>query len=503
MRNYLRFALDLAWVGLSPFLALFIRQNFNPAIDQLLGLSSYAFLCAMVAVFVILVARLPQRPWRYASLDDALRVMAAVTIILALALPTSFALNRLEGVARSLPAIQWLLLIAGMVGTRVAFRLGYERLSRRAITPQRPETPFEHVLIVGASNLTELYLRSVAEYAPAHIAIVGILSQKEALHGRFMGHKVLGAPDEIQKVLADLEVHGITIDRIVVTQSFERLSGEAQKALTSVEASSDIKVYWLVENLGLRQGNVPAAGDAEGIVASVVETDQRVSLARYHRVKRVIDVIVATCIIVVLAPVIAVVALIVATDVRFPVVFWQQRPGRFGRPFRLFKFRTMRSAHDTDGYRIPDAARCSRVGDFLRRSWLDEFPQLYNILVGEMSFVGPRPLLPLDQPRDRDLRLLVRPGLTGYAQVKGGRDLSPENKAALDAWYIMNASLWLDTKILLRTLRILISGGQLNGLACQAARGTEPMRTVVAVESAPTLLTDLNRLSASEASQAP
>src|SRR5262249_8772718 len=149
-----------------------------------------------------------------------------------------------------------------------------------------------------------------------------------------------------------------------------------KKALTSVEVSSDIKVYWLVENLGLRQGNVPAAGDAEGIAASVAETNQRVSLARYHRVKRVIDVIVATCLIVVLAPVIAVVAMIVATDIGFPVVFWQQRPGRFGRPFRLFKFRTMRAVHDVDGDRIPDALRCSSIGNFLRRSWLDELPQL-------------------------------------------------------------------------------------------------------------------------------
>src|SRR5262245_26456994 len=140
MRNS-RFALDLTWVGLSPFFALFIRQNFYPAIDQLLGLNFYAFLCATIAVFVILFARLPQKPWRYVSLDDALRVMAVVTIILALALPAGFALNRLEGVARSLPAIQWLVLLAGMVGTRVAFRLGYERLSRRRVTPERPERP--------------------------------------------------------------------------------------------------------------------------------------------------------------------------------------------------------------------------------------------------------------------------------------------------------------------------------------------------------------------------
>src|SRR5262249_34948979 len=144
MRNYLRFALDLAWVGLSPFVALFIRQNFDPSIDQLLGLRLYAFLCAMAAVFAILLARLHEKPWRYASLDDALRVMAVVTIIVALALPASFALNRLEGVARSLPAIQWLLLIAMMVGTRVAFRLGNERLRRRRpITPQGSETIFE------------------------------------------------------------------------------------------------------------------------------------------------------------------------------------------------------------------------------------------------------------------------------------------------------------------------------------------------------------------------
>ena len=115
-----------------------------------------------------------------------------------------------------------------------------------------------------------------------------------------------------------------------------------------------------------------------------------------------------------------------------------------------------------DGNRISDQLRSSNIGNLLRRSRLDELPQLYNILLGEMSFVGPRPLLPVDQPQWQNSRLVVRPGLTGWAQVNGGRDISPEDKAALDIWYIVNASLWLDISILLRTLVMLVLGERVN-----------------------------------------
>jgi lipopolysaccharide/colanic/teichoic acid biosynthesis glycosyltransferase len=186
-------------------------------------------------------------------------------------------------------------------------------------------------------------------------------------------------------------------------------------------------------------------------------------------------------------------AVLVAFDIGFPLVFWQQRPGRHGRPFRLFKFRTMRAAHDAGGNRVPDQLRSSNIGDFLRRSRLDELPQLYNILLGEMSFVGPRPLLPVDQPQWQKSRLLVRPGLTGWAQVNGGRDVSPEDKAALDIWYIMNASLWLDIVILLRTLVMMVLGERANRSAVQAAHATlEKTRTRWAAKSLPTLVPDAN-----------
>ena len=118
----------------------------------------------------------------------------------------------------------------------------------------------------------------------------------------------------------------------------------------------------------------------------------------------------------------------------------------------------MAAAHDRQGNRIPDEKRQSATRRFLRRTRLDELPQLYNILVGEMSFIGPRPLLPVDQCKEHNLRLLVRPGLTGWAQVNGGRDISPEAKSALDVWYVRNATLLLDLKIVGQTFGMLIRG---------------------------------------------
>src|SRR5262249_3669200 len=129
-----------------------------------------------------------------------------------------------------------------------------------------------------------------------------------------------------------------------------------------------------------------------------------------------------------------------------------------GRPFRLYKFRTMRAAHDSEGLRLSDSERVSKVGNALRRLRFDELPQLYNILRGEMSFVGPRPLLPRDQSAATRARLLVRPGLSGWAQVVGGRNITPVEKAALDVWYVCHASLVLDIEIVLRTIPLIFGG---------------------------------------------
>jgi lipopolysaccharide/colanic/teichoic acid biosynthesis glycosyltransferase len=182
----------------------------------------------------------------------------------------------------------------------------------------------------------------------------------------------------------------------------------------------------------------------------------------YWRIKRIMDIVGAACLLVVAMPFAVLIAMLVATDIGRPAIFWQERPGVGGRPFKLFKFRTMSDAHDTQGGHIPEDERLSAVGRFLRRTRLDELPQLYNILIGEMSLVGPRPLLPADQCPAYAARLLVRPGLTGWAQIIGGRNISAADKAALDVWYGHNASLALDLKILLRTIPIIFFGERVN-----------------------------------------
>ncbi len=171
--------------------------------------------------------------------------------------------------------------------------------------------------------------------------------------------------------------------------------------------------------------------------------------------KRSFDIVVAAAALVLLAPLLLVIALLVRWRLGSPVLFAQVRPGLGGRPFRLVKFRTMTDARRADGTPAPDAERLTPFGRFLRSTSLDELPELYNVLVGDMSLVGPRPLLmeylPLYNAHQRR-RHEVRPGITGWAQVNGRNAISWERKFDLDVWYVDNASFALDLKILWLTV---------------------------------------------------
>lgn len=175
----------------------------------------------------------------------------------------------------------------------------------------------------------------------------------------------------------------------------------------------------------------------------------------YRGVKRVLDMLVAGAGLVVLSPVLALVALAVRLRLGSPVLFRQQRPGLHGEPFTLFKFRTMRDANDDDGNPLPDGIRLGAFGRFLRTTSLDELPELWNVLRGDMSLVGPRPLLmeyvPLYRP-EQARRHDVPPGLTGWAQVHGRNAVTWGERLALDEWYVDHRSVRLDLEILLRTV---------------------------------------------------
>jgi lipopolysaccharide/colanic/teichoic acid biosynthesis glycosyltransferase len=158
---------------------------------------------------------------------------------------------------------------------------------------------------------------------------------------------------------------------------------------------------------------------------------------------------------VVAAPLIAAIAIAVRVDMGSPVLFRQRRPGLGGRPFQLVKFRTMRDAQGADGRPLPDAERLTPLGAFLRSTSLDELPQLWNVALGELSLVGPRPLLMQYLPRyspGQARRHEVLPGITGWSQVNGRNDISWDEKLALDSWYVDHWSLALDARILLMTV---------------------------------------------------
>jgi lipopolysaccharide/colanic/teichoic acid biosynthesis glycosyltransferase len=175
--------------------------------------------------------------------------------------------------------------------------------------------------------------------------------------------------------------------------------------------------------------------------------------------KRGFDILLASLLLIGVSPVLCAVAAIIRLCMRGPVLFRQERAGCKERLFRVLKFRTMRHATDSAGRPLPDAERLTGLGRFLRKTSIDELPELWNVLRGEMSLVGPRPLLPEYLPRYNERqrrRHEVRPGITGWAQVNGRNALSWEEKLDLDVWYVDNRNLLLDLKILWMTLFLVL-----------------------------------------------
>ena len=180
-------------------------------------------------------------------------------------------------------------------------------------------------------------------------------------------------------------------------------------------------------------------------------------------IKRLVDIVLATLGLLMLSPAVAVIAWQISRKMGSPVLFRQVRPGLNGKPFEMVKFRTMKDAVDAAGNPLPDSERMTPFGQFLRSSSLDELPELWNVLKGDMSLVGPRPLLMEYLPlysAEQYRRHEARPGVTGWAQINGRNSLSWGEKFKLDVWYVDNQSLWLDIKILFLTVKkVLVRDG--------------------------------------------
>ena len=179
--------------------------------------------------------------------------------------------------------------------------------------------------------------------------------------------------------------------------------------------------------------------------------------------KRAFDIVFSACWLVGFAPLLLVVAILVRLKLGSPVLFVQERPGLRARPFRMVKFRTMTDERGPDGELLSDEVRLTSFGRFLRATSLDEFPEMWNVLLGDMSVVGPRPLLMRYVARYdafQTRRMEVKPGVTGWAQINGRNSLSWEEKFALDVWYVDHRTFWLDMKIVVMTFfKVLVRSG--------------------------------------------
>jgi lipopolysaccharide/colanic/teichoic acid biosynthesis glycosyltransferase len=175
--------------------------------------------------------------------------------------------------------------------------------------------------------------------------------------------------------------------------------------------------------------------------------------------KRIFDFVISVSALIVLCPIVLITAILVRIKLGSPIFFTQDRPGLNGKTFKMMKFRTMLDASDKYGNQLPDDQRMTAFGSFLRSASLDELPGFFNVLKGDMSLVGPRPLLVQYLPlynKEQARRHNVRPGITGWAQVNGRNAISWEDKFKFDVWYVVNQSFWLDIKILLLTVKKIV-----------------------------------------------
>ena len=380
--------LDLLVVALAAIGALFLRDNLDLEPERLAALGPYLFFALISGAIILPLVGTNRGFWRYSTFNDLVRVCIAAVLIVLAATSLVFAYNRLDGLARAIPILHVLLAIAFMCALRAAMRLRHGARSRRASAPALAATPRgETVLIVGLNPVAELFLRAVRQFSVESIRVAGVLGLSDRHRGRFLhGVSILGLPDELIAVLRRLEVHGVEVDRIVVAVAPSELSQSARDALVGIEDGSGIVVDYFAERLGFskRPSHAPSSGrisvdgggSGGGALPSLREIFEEGLLHRsYWRWKRIFDFVVALALIVATAPLMVLVAVAVAIDVGVPVIFWQERPGALGGRLRLYKFRTMRSAHDARGVRIPETQRSSLAGRFLRRTRLDELPR--------------------------------------------------------------------------------------------------------------------------------
>lgn len=449
------FAGDLVCAFLAPFISLAYRFLTTGPYPVGPNFYTYVVVSGISTTVLLRSSGVSLANWRFFSSYDAFSAGCSITLGVIVAVITEYFVGALHAFPRSVPLVHILVQLVAFSTPRFIARFYLAR-------PVSDIGRATRVLLIGCNETAFAYLAAVRSLAGGSIRIAAALTHDPTMVGNAIGGApIIGTFNRFVDALALLATHGVEVRKIIFAAADEEIE-PAIKAQIIAEAEqreiSLIDIHSLFTEVTSR-----ADYDELGF-------DSLLLRGPYWTGKRIVDATVAALMLVALAPVIALVGVAVAVDVGAPVIFWQERFGREGRKFFLYKFRTMRNPGEGVGIHADDTARMTRVGHFLRLTRLDELPQLWNILRGDMSFIGPRPLLREDQPDNISRRLSVRPGLSGWAQVNGGRLTTPEEKGALDLWYISNANLMLDLKIVFLTFRTIIGGDNYDPVVIEKAR---------------------------------
>jgi len=440
----------MLWAAVAPLIALYLSDAYVLYVAE--GAKAVAVYCVVsffFAAITLLVFGIQNGMMRYFSAYDALVISKAVVISELMICMALFGLTRLDGIPRAAPIIHALILAAGLVAVRAVARM---LTDDNTVEIEEAAVP-EHIIMIGSNRFSSLYIKLLQACAPNRRRAVAVLDSDKGMIGRTIeGVRIVGAPEHLDAIIEEYTVHGIDVDGVVVGGGTKFLSDAEMKDVYNVCSKHKISLQFVSDLIGLSDLNARTNKLARQARA------REVIVPIYFKFKYLFDLCAASIITVILLPLFVLASIMVFIDVGSPVLFWQQRVGMGGRSFLLYKFRTLRPPFNWRGDPILPNERLSWIGYLMRETSLDELPQLLNVLVGDMSLIGPRPLLPEDQPANASVRLSVRPGITGWAQVNGRKLLTADEKDKLDEWYIRNASLWLDLRIILKTLQVILLG---------------------------------------------
>jgi lipopolysaccharide/colanic/teichoic acid biosynthesis glycosyltransferase len=441
---------DMLWAAVSPLIALYLSDAYVLYLAE--GTKTVAVYCVVsffFAAIALLVFGIQNGMMRYFSAYDVVAISKAVIISELMICMALFGLTRLDGIPRSAPIIHSLLLATGLIAVRAVARMLIDDNTTEIEETVVPE----HVIMIGSNRFSSLYIQLLQACASNRRRVVAVLDNDIGMIGRTIeGVRVVGTPEHLDAIIEEYIVHGVDVDRVVVGGDSQFLSDAEMQDVYNVCSKHKISLQFVSDLVGRNELNVRSDKLAHQ------DGPREMIVPIYFKLKYLFDLCAASIIMVILLPLFVLASIMVLIEVGSPVLFWQQRVGTGGRSFLLYKFRTLRPPFDWRGEGIPPNERLSWIGYLMRETSLDELPQLLNVLVGDMSLIGPRPLLPEDQPANASVRLTVRPGITGWAQVNGRKLLTADEKEKFDEWYIRNASLWLDLQIILRTLQIILLG---------------------------------------------